>query len=160
MPKGKGIKIRPIIAIVCDEVRQEHNGKPFLIGIYANNIILKGVLPPENERNAISNLTVHLWIPFESDEIGEVFFRIRLIGPSPKQKMGIKMRAVVPEIAPRTKITPLAIGPFPLPLWESGDLKVQFRHEDEEDWQTLRIIPVVFTAEPNPEDSTVIGRPT
>lgn len=143
MSEEKRVKIRPIIAIVCDEVRMENNGKPFLVGIYLGGINVSG--PKVEETDEVYNLPIHLWIPFEATEPGIANFEVKLIMPNPKHQMRAIGKVVVEKIVQATEIVPLTLGPFPLKLWENGNLEILFKHDDEEEFQTLRTIPVTYT---------------
>lgn len=142
IPKDKNVKIRPIIAIACDEVRKEDNGKPFLVGLYTGGMTLGGVVPPDADD--VCNLSIYLWIPFEITEIGVASFEVKLVMPNPKNQLRIRGKLSIDNIPQPTEITPLVLGPFPLKLWQSGNLEILFKHEDEAEYQTIRTIPITF----------------
>lgn len=151
MPKKKGIekknspkiiRIRPVITIVCDDVRMENNSKPFVIGIYLGGINISGIKPANPDD--ISNLSIFLWIPCEVTELGTAAFEIKIISPNPKHQLHFKGKVDIDTIPQPTELVPLIFGPIPLKLWQDGDLKILFKHEDETDYQTLRVIPVKF----------------
>ncbi len=145
MLKESTIKIKPIITVVCDEVRMENNGKPFIVGIYLGGIIVNGTLPSDIEDiDNITNMDVYLWMPFEASGPGIASFEIKIMMPNPKHQLRAKAKVIIDKLPQPTEITPLVLGPFPLKLWQNGELQILFKHEDESDYQTLRTIPVTF----------------
>jgi len=142
MSDKKSIKIRPIIAIVCDDIRTENNGKPILIGIYTGGITLSG--PVINNSDGVSNLSIFLWILCEVKEAGVASFEIKIIHPNPKHQFCMKAKIDIDSIPHPTELMPLALGPIPLNLWENGNLQILFKHEDEDEYQTLRNIPITL----------------
>jgi hypothetical protein len=156
------IKIKPIIALACDDARMENNGKPFLIGIYQNDAHFRGIVPPNADE--IFNWSIHLWIPFQAEEIGTANFEIQIIGPNPKNVVVGKGRVILGNKPRETEITPLVLGPFHLKVWQNGEVKILFKNEDDKEFQTLRIIPVSFTAEELPDSNlsvaSVIAQPS
>lgn len=141
MSEKRSVRIRPIIAIVCDDVRIEKNGKPFLIGIYTGGITLTGSAIPENY-SEVSNLQVHLWIPFEAEEAGSSDFEVKLIMPNKKDELRYQGKMVIESPPKIGEIIPLTLGPIPLKLWESGNLVILFKHAEDDKYQTIRTIPV------------------
>jgi hypothetical protein len=148
------MKAKPIIAILCDEVRQEDNGKPFLIGIYPGGM----TIPTPIEEGTAAIRPVCLWVPLQVTETGVTTLEFQLTGPSPEQRIGVKINMQVPKLPLPTEITAVTIPGLPITISQSGELKVLFKHEDESDWETLRIIPV--TVEPKDSSSSVIAQPS
>lgn len=148
------IKIKPIMAIVCDEARQENNGKPFLIGIYTGGINIETTNVPAtlpDGTNVGVALNVCLWIPFEAKEKGNALINIRLIGPGENNNVGVKMKLEISNLPQSTEITPLVIGPLPIKITESGDIKILFKNDDDDDWDILRIMPVTYKKTESPD---------
>jgi hypothetical protein len=141
------IKIKPITALVCDDVRHENNGKPILIGLYTGDMTITAPMPTQEEIETCCNINVYLWIPFEVEETGEAKIEIKLTGPNQKE-MGLKMGIHVRELSSKNNPSPLTVGPFPLKLWQNGNLKIEMKNSSDKEWETIRIIPVKFNAVP------------
>jgi hypothetical protein len=62
--------------ITCDDVRQEHNGKELLIGVYAGEIVVP-------EPNAVIETT--FWVRFRSSKPGKVQLEFKVTDPDDSQ---------------------------------------------------------------------------
>lgn len=135
------MKIKPIITILCDDVRMETNNKPFLIGIYLNDIIIESI-PEDVARKPLLMFNLAMWMPFEPSSVGEVQINIRLVGDCLAEERLIKGKVNFPKAPPAHEISALSIPRITLAIKQEGDLKVQFKHAEEKKWQTLRSIPI------------------
>lgn len=153
--KAKKIKIVPIIAVLCDDIRHEDNGKEMLIGIYRGSINInhrqapiskqKPTTPIDNTLPVHPILHLSLWIAFEVHELGESVIELE-IDPPGNEKMSIKAGIKIDNPKSFTELNAFQFNKFPIVLSKEGDLKVSFRNVGEEKWKILRIIPIIFPA--------------
>ncbi|MCL4679187.1 MAG: hypothetical protein KJ017_11420 [Alphaproteobacteria bacterium] len=147
------IKIRPIMAVVCDDIRQESNNKQIIVGTYGGGIILQ--LPKESgvsldqESDDLNKpvsipkpLFLSLWVPFEVSSAGLVLAEFKLLGPDPKAEISIRAQVEYSEAPKSYEMPAFSFTGLPLKAKESGELKIVFKHEDEDEWIILRTIPV------------------
>jgi hypothetical protein len=138
-------KIKPIMALVCDEVRLESNGKPFIIGIYTGSIDIEApITPNENgtaDINPIPAIPITLWVPFEASDAGKYTLAFKLEGPGPKDVLEFTTIVTIDKPAPG-ELKAITAPFLPLPLTQSGKLKISYRHENESEWHNIRTIPV------------------
>lgn len=135
--------IRPITAIVCDEIRMENNGKPFLIGIYTGSINLQVDEIPE-DKDEIHNFQMSLWIPTEITQIGAAEVEVQIKTPNAKPIL-IKAKIVTEKLLMKGEMVPISMGPIPLKLWQDGEIEIQFKQPNEDNWSTIRTLPVIIT---------------
>jgi len=129
------------MAVLCDNILQESNGKPLLIGIYTGGIT---VATPSNileGHNAVLNLS--LWLPFRIPGTGKVSIEVKIIGPSTENTMMLKGQILIEHKPSSYEIAAFNfIGLTMLVGKEGGELKILFRNEGEKKWTTLNIVPV------------------
>lgn len=134
--KAQG-RIKPIMAILCDDVRKEEGGKPFILGIYVGGV---KVYPQEDQ--AIMQLIMSLWVPFQVLEVGNTGLEFRILGPNEDNKIEIKAHLELSAIPPAHEINAITLKGFPLQFSKDGNIQIQYRHEGDEAWETLRSVPV------------------
>ncbi len=119
--------------LVCDDVRQEINGKDILIGVYTNWITVPS-LP--------TNLVLSFWLHYSFVGIGEVPLEFRLLGPHDVQFMsaGVTM-SFLEENAETRQTASFTLGGVPEPIQIPGELRLQLKQYNEE-WQTIGSVNV------------------
>jgi len=151
----KLIKVKPIIAIVCEQLRQEINGNPFITGIYMGGITVErhpGI--PETQPVI---LPLSLWIPFKTSKAGEVSVEIHVVGPDPKRELNIDAKAMFEKAPPSYEILSFNFISIPIVIDREGDLKILFRNKGDKNWETLRVIPISIKLQnSNPANSSAI----
>lgn len=156
MPDLSQVRIKPILAFLCDDVRKEDNGKPFILGIYTAGITMNRLLPNQlpaakNEEMKPYFLTSALWMAYEATGSGKAEVEFEIVAPNPKRKLAIKAGVELIKAPPSHEILTLSFGGLMIPIEREGDIKILFRNMGDEAWETLRIIPVTI----NPEDSSL-----
>ncbi len=144
MPEKKQIRIKPTLALLCDHVRQEANGKPFIIGIYTSGITIQ---KPDNTRMPAAAkpvLSLALWVAFEATEAGQASIEFLLVGPDPKRRIKINAQIEFEKAPPSHEISALAFDGLIIPIERSGELEILFKHKGDSDWHTLRTVPVTL----------------
>lgn len=119
-----------LIALPCDDVRREDNGKDIIIGVYGDTIVVANFPAP---------LVLTFWVQFRATELTEAHpFSFRLIGDGDLKfaEMSGGMKTV------RIGIGSFAVGPIPLQFQVPTKLKFQAKQANG-DWQTLREVEVV-----------------
>ena len=115
--------------VICDDIRQEDNGKYILIGVYVGNIIFSD-LP----NTAILNF----WMLVEAQKNRETEFEFR----------GLMSNEKIPMFSGKGKFTSQADLPISIPL---GSTPIQFNNEGEFKlqwkpagyrWETVRKIRI------------------
>jgi uncharacterized protein DUF6941 len=106
--------------IMCDDVRQEANGKLILIGCYLDTVALPHI------PIAIPGLT--FFQVYESDRPGNISFRVRLermdTGQVIAQAMGM---GLIPK--PGLGVAPVRLAPIPFPVFGTYNLVVEIEGE-------------------------------
>jgi hypothetical protein len=118
------------VALVCDDVRREDNGKDIIIGVYSDTLVIPA-FP--------ATLQLTFWLQFYANEITEnTSVNFRLIGDDDIKfaEMNGAMRTV------RKGLGSIAVGPIPLALQVATKLTFQTKLPNE-DWKTLREIDVL-----------------
>ena len=129
---NKIIKIKPVIAVICDDIRKEDNGKPIIIGVYQGDIKIN--IPPVQGPHVI---TLSLWIPFTISEAGQVEIELKISGPNPENQMKMKAHASFEKAPSKHDMPSFNITGFPLVI-ENGVLEIFFRNKGDNKWTLLR----------------------
>ena len=124
--------VKPIAAIVCDDIRQEKSNKDILIGVYSNELII---------HKKPARLRLSVFVLVDVLEIGETEFEIRLDGPDGPSENSIKgVFEGAQSTSSRHRIG-LPFKSFVIVLASDGDLLVRFR-EPGKRWRTIAVLPV------------------
>lgn len=122
--------------IVCDDVRQEINGKQILIGVYTSDIITNNV-----------GVTLYLtvWTEYTSDKAGNESVHFRFIY-NKKAVAGVQINITVNDPG---SITGLATPRLPLQIPSAGELIIEMS-SDGKNWievkrKKVKIAPVAGT---------------
>lgn len=134
------VSVKPVTAIVCDQIRMEDNGKPFLVGIYTGSINLQVAEIPK-DKDEVHNFDMSLWVPVEVTEVGVAEIEVQIKTPNAKPVL-IKAKMAIEKLIAKGEMVPLSIGPIPLKLWHDGEIEIQFKHTDDAEWTTIRTLPV------------------
>lgn len=115
-------------AILCDDVRTEINGKPFLIGVYLKGIVVQG-FP--------ANINVCIWIQFSATELGSYVGEIRLANKDNHILLHGQFTVEVKELGS----TVLSFPKGAIALGSEGEYQLQWKYGDK-DWETLKNVTV------------------
>ncbi len=141
MSEQKQLRIRPILAILCDDIREEKNGKEIVIGIYKGNITINSPSEEELKSGTVPVLNLSLWVPFEAKETGNAKIDFKIVNPE-KEEILINANVNVPKILSPNELSAFKFVGLPIALKHEGNIEVCFRNNEEEDWEILRSIPV------------------
>ena len=147
MPNKNNQQVRAITAIVCDEVRVENNGKPFLIGVYTGSINIEAAEIPVDKD--IYNFQMAIWLLLELKQIGEINVDLQIKTPNAEKAILVKAKAIIDKLPMKGEIIPVSIGPLPLKLWHDGEIEIQFRNQIDSEWETIRVLPVTVKVNPS-----------
>ena len=126
--------VKPIAAIVCDDIRHEKSNKEILIGVYSNELII---------HKKPARLRLSVFVLVDVLEIGETEFEIRLDGPDGPSENAIRgVLEGAHNTSPRHRIG-LPFKSFVITLASEGDLLVRFR-EPGKRWRTIAVLPVLI----------------
>jgi len=119
--------------IICDNVRQEINGKQILIGVYASDIIV-------NSKNSI--LPLSIWVEYTPDKAGDDSVHFRILYNA-RPVAGVQVNMHVKEAG---KINGIATPAMPIQIHEPGQLAIEVS-ADGKQWmevktKAVRIAPV------------------
>ncbi len=153
MANKKLVKIKPIMAVICDDVRQEVNGKPFIIGIYSGNIKLLDNISPTISAESPAMLPLTLWIPFKVSKAGSASVEVKIISPNPKYVAGVKMKMEFPTLPYPYETTALTLPSMVIPIDQEGTLKVLFKNTGD-DWETLKEVPITINRPTAPSETS------
>jgi len=140
MPKST-LKINSVI--VCDDIRNEDNGKSIIIGTYTGDIVLQ-TIP--------SNLQLSFWIMGSSNsDDHEIQFKIGVAGTDKKDSVAVEQKVIL-KSNPDLK-TPLedvefvlALIKVPLKIKGEGEFYVKMKHQKNKSWKTLTSKKVILTS--------------
>jgi hypothetical protein len=121
-------KLNVEAAILCDDVRTEINGKPFLIGVYLKTIVVQG-FP--------ANINVCIWIQFSPEELGSYAGEIRLIDKSNHLLLSGQFTIDVKEMGSSVMSVPKTA----IALGSEGDYELQWKYRGG-DWEVLKRVKV------------------
>jgi len=126
--------IKPVAAIICDEIRQESSRKDILIGIYPADIVL-------NRSPMKLRLSVYLLV--EITDSGETEFEVRFQGPDGPSENTIKGTLEgIHKTIPKHRIG-LSLHNLIINMSKEGVLKTLFRKPGER-WKTVSVLPVTL----------------
>ena len=142
----QNVRVNPIIAIVCDEIRHEQDGKPFIIGIYNDGlkITAQGFGKKRDQEKAKFLWSFYIWMPIAVLESGIAVMEMRISMGGQDAIIEAELSMQVKMPATPTQVVPVTIGPLSFPVSQSGNIHIEFRNKGDEAWQILRVIPVEF----------------
>ncbi len=144
-------RVTAIVALVCDDVRNESSGKEILIGVFADNVYV-GVLP--------ANLIVSLYIRLRlaDNQSGNIKFRVMSPGGTqvtPEVPFALPPPADHRDIA----IASMAIRGIGFQAQAEGRYEFQWQPPEQE-WEAITSlfikkgqVPVSTGGQPQPEQS-------
>lgn len=135
--------MKPLAAIVCDDVREEWNKKEMLIGVYGNDMLI-------NKLPTSLRLAVHVLVEMEGE--GMVPFEVEMEAPDHSNKT--KVGGAIEILAP-TKMhqqVGLSLPGFVIKISEGGELIIRMRQHEGE-WETIKSLPVKVAAQQETNDS-------
>lgn len=115
---------------VCDQVRQEINGKFLLIGVYTNGIVLPQIP---------TTFPLGVWLLLECDRLGIIKFKFR--ARMPEHNVELLYIEGEADIVDVENWTPIAFGSNVV-ISQPGSLTIEAMLNEEEEWQTLRTLHV------------------
>lgn len=150
MPKKKenSLRIKPLMVVICDDVREEKSGKQIIIGIYNTDLNIPIPDFGDNPSPPTPTIPLSFWIPFQVVDRadGEVHFQI--VSPT-----GLTIDANA-SVKTTEKMQPHEIPALIFPRLmipvADGNLEVKFRHNAKEKWQILRSLPIKIKKQESP----------
>lgn len=121
-------KPKVLNVLLCDDIRQEANGKYIVIGIYSGDVLV-----PEFP----TQLVFATYIEFVPERAGEQQFHFRLVGPDGPMA-GVQGKFGVAEAGPHVA---LPIPGLPVSIKQPCDMLVQVSF-DGQNWTTALKKPV------------------
>jgi hypothetical protein len=118
--------------LLCDDVRQENNGKFLLIGLYMGTVTLPSV------PTVLSSLA--FFQVYDCERPGNYMFKMRLERMDTGQRLVEGMGMMKVE-RPGTGVTPVRFSPVPLPAFGTYNFVVELEGE----------APVIFTFDVIPQ---------
>lgn len=115
-------------SVLCDEVREEKNGKQILIGVY-----LSSILVPDFP----AKIPLTLWIQVYSEETGKYSGDIRVLGTDES----VLLRGQCGFEIKNSGIATVSFPKMPLELQKEGKLSFQWNF-GWPDWQTIKEMDV------------------
>ncbi len=107
--------VKPLSAVICDEVRREKDGKDIIIGAYGGDLLIDS-FP--------LGLALSLWISLETSGTGVTAFDIRVVNSDKKVLAGLSGEAMVEGFYERSSMfTPK----FRFQVDKSTELRFQLR---------------------------------
>jgi hypothetical protein len=118
-------------AVLCDDIRQERNGKYLLIGVYGGNIIV---------RSFPTDLQLALWVLARPKTLGRAQVRIRVIGP---QQNTLVEGGLEFELKDPARATIMALPGLPLQIQSVGELRFEMASSsDKDEWLPVKTVTV------------------
>ena len=116
--------LKPLSAVVCDEVRRETDGKDIIIGAYGGDILV-GVFP--------TPLVLSLWISLETPGAGDIKADIRIVNS--KKEVLAEVKGIM-TLDGRSQRSSLFTPRLRFSVDKSTELRFQFRIGDGR-WKTV-----------------------
>lgn len=113
--------------VVCDDIRQEKNGKWLLIGVYGSDILVPAF--PADFRLAI-------WILADPKEVGPSQVKLRIVGPHDSTMVEGELEYDIRQMSP----TILAMAGLPVQVQSEGLIKVEMLAKKATEWVTIKTI--------------------
>lgn len=123
--------------VLCDEVRQENNGKHILIGVYIHAVLVE---------DFPANLLLSVWIELKPKEVGNFTGQIRVIKDDESVLLRGKSQITVENLDP----TSAQYSRLPLEFQAGGDYFFQWKWGDNE-WETVKEFTVQKRPAPQEE---------
>ena len=120
--------------IVCDDIRNEDNGKSIIIGTYNGGIVLSKIP---------SNLQLCFWfMGNSSSDNHELQFKIGVVGADKKDSVATEQKMVLeynPDLKAPIEDTEfvLALLKVPLVMKGKGEFYVKMKHQKDKSWKKL-----------------------
>lgn len=110
--------------VLCDDVRQEANGKHILIGVYIDSVLVV---------DFPTNISLTIWVVFKPNEIGEFPGEIRVIKDDDSVLLRGESKIIIRTLDPSTAIFQY----MPLVFQQGGKYLFQWKFDDDE-WETVK----------------------
>lgn len=123
--------------VLCDEVRQENNGKHILIGVYLHTVLVE---------DFPANLTLSVWTEIKPKKVGKFTGKIRVI----KDDESVLLRGETQIIVESLDPTSARYSRLPLEFQQGGDYFFQWKWGDNE-WETVKEFTVQKQSAPRKE---------
>ena len=111
--------------VLCDDARQENNGKHILIGVYIHSVLVSG-FP--------TNLTLTVWAEIKPKEVGEFSGEIRVVEDDDDS---VLLQGEARITTKNLDLTTVQFLRMPLEFQREGDYLFQWKFGDDE-WQTVK----------------------
>ena len=116
--------LKPLSALVCDEVRREINGKDIIIGAYGGDVLID---------NFPVSLSLSLWISSETSGTGDIRADIRVVNR--EKKVLVELKGIM-NAGGRYHRSSLFTPKIRFDVDKSTELRFQLRVEEGR-WKTV-----------------------
>src|SRR6185436_1737323 len=117
-------------AVLCDDIRQERNGKYLLIGVYGGNLVVQS-FP--------TDVVLSLWMLAHPKTTGRTQVRVRVVGP---QESTLVEGGLEFNLKDTTKAAILALPGMPLQVQTEGKLRFEMTARGQKEWTPIKTITV------------------
>lgn len=131
--------IRPVTAILCDEIRRENNDKRLFIGVYNRQIALK-----KFSGDDIGFIPLAMYVPIEVKNLGESRLDFQIRGPTTDQVMNLEGNIIMKEPIPGG-YTSVELNGIPIEIKGGGMLEVFYSVDSGKEWHSIYQLPVTVT---------------
>ncbi len=117
-------------AVLCDDIRQERNGKYLLIGVYGGNLAV---------RSFPTDVVLALWILARPKMAGRTKVRMRVVGPQESTLVEGELEFNLRDTA---SATIMALPGMPLQVQNEGELRFEMASDERNEWMPVKTIAV------------------
>lgn len=118
------LPFRLVSAVMCDDVRQEGNGKAILIGVYNGVLVVPG-FPAE--------ILSTWWLQISAQQIGQFEMDVQVV----QDNAATLVRALAGFNIPTRDPAAIVVPKMPLHLHLPGHFKLQMKLKGDTDWSTI-----------------------
>ena len=119
-------KVEILSAVVCDDVREENNGKEILVGVYSGTIAVQEIPSPP--------LSLRCWVNLRIQSSCEVRLYFRAIDQDNKEIFQAQLKT---ETDDEIGMGSVSLGPIVYTLKEpEGSLRIDYK-EGDGDWSNI-----------------------
>jgi hypothetical protein len=124
--------------VLCDDIRQEANGKFLLIGVYGGNVVIPS-FP--------ANLNLAVWMFGYTEKSGKIELRLRIVGP---QEAILQEGMLEVEVKDFAHGTIMAVSGLPIQMQREGKMRVELASRGDQEWTVIKTISLMLAPRPPP----------
>jgi len=125
--------------VLCDDIRQEGNGKYLLIGVYGGNVVLRG-FP--------TDLQLSLWILARPRKLGKTQAKIRVVGP---QDTILAEGGLEVDVKDTAGALIMALPGLPMQVQREGKMRIELASPTDDDWASIKTVDLVLAPTASPK---------